>query len=92
MNRGFTEREAKVLSRSLKRHGKRELPDWIVLTALILEIFFVAAYLSDNVLHLTSVAHAAYQPVNTLQIYCQDVKAGEEVRGATAKELKKLCP
>lgn len=89
MNYGLTEREQKAYGRAA---AKAETPEWFYQLALTLLVLFCLAYCADNVFHLTNVAHAApVQPVRGNAYYCQFVKAGEAVRGASAREITKLC-
>lgn len=92
MNRGFTEYERRALTRSLRTHGKRPMPEWAIDLTLAIAFLFVLSYTCDNVLHLTSIAHAETTGIHQNSYYCPMVRAGEPVQGATAKQLKKVCP
>lgn len=91
--RGFTEREAKVLSRSLKT---RKRVQWLaVLNEFLFDVLYVSVVLFFLIMSINLVmsVHSAHAEsvVHQNNYYCPGVKAGEPVMGATPAQLAKLC-
>lgn len=76
----------------IARSKPKQVPEWVYQVGLVLLVLFCLAYCADNVFGFTDIAHAAaIQPIHDNAYYCELVRSGEAVQGATAKEIKSVC-